>query len=162
MKTALIAAACALAACGGSSGPATNFTATLSSANEVPATQNPTTGATGNATYTVLDGGTAVSYTVTFSGMSSKPSAGHIHVGTSSEAGGVVVPFTIPAGAGTSGTITGTFTAADVAAGTTPSQTIVAGDINSMLSAMRAGATYANIHTSSNPNGEIRGQNQPH
>jgi CHRD domain-containing protein len=162
MKTALIAAAFALAACGGSSGPATNFTATLSSANEVPPTQNPTTAATGNATYTVLDGGTAVSYTVTFSGMSSKPSAGHIHVGTSSEAGGVVVPFAIPADAGTSGTITGSFTGASVVGRSTPSQTIVTGDMNSMLSAMRASATYTNLHTTLHPDGEIRGQNQPH
>ena len=98
--------------------------------------------------------------------MTSKPSAGHIHVGTSTESGGVVVPFTVPADAGTSGTITGTFTAADVAQqGTqsTPSQTIVKGDMNSMLSAMRVGATYTNLHTTpANPNGEIRGQNQPH
>jgi hypothetical protein len=162
MKTALMAAACALAACGGSSGPATRFNATLNSANETPASPNPNPAATGSATYNVLDGGTAVSYTVTFSGMSSKPSAGHIHVGTSSEAGGVVVPFTIPAGAGTSGTITGTFTAADVAAGTTPSQTIVKNDMASMLAAMRATATYTNLHTSLHTGGEIRGQNQPH
>jgi len=161
MKTALISAACALAACGGSSGPATKFTATLSSANETPASPNPNPSATGNATYNVLDGGTAVSYTVTFSGMSSKPSAGHIHVGTSSEAGGVVVPFTIPGNASTAGTITGTFTGTDVKAGSTPSQTITAGDMNSMLSAMRARGTYTNLHTTSNPNGEIRGQNQP-
>jgi len=161
MKTTLIATACALAACGGSSAPATKFTATLSSANETPASPNPNPSATGNATYNVLDGGTAVSYTVTFSGMSSKPSMGHIHVGTSTESGGVVVPFTIPTNATTSGTITGTFTATDVRAGSTPSQTITAGDMNSMLAAMRARGTYTNLHTSSNPAGEIRGQNQP-
>ena len=157
MKTALISAACALAACGGSSGPATKFTATMSSANEVPASPHPNASATGSATYTVS--GSTVSYTVTFSGLSGNASAGHIHVGTSSEGGGVVVPFTVPAA--TSGTFTGTFTGTDVKAGTTPSQTIVAGDINSMLAAMGARATYTNIHTSSNPNGEIRGQNQP-
>ena len=161
MKTTLIATACALAACGGSSAPATKFTATLSSANETPASPSPNPSATGNATYNVLDGGTAVSYTVTFSGMSSKPSMGHIHVGTSTESGGVVVPFTIPTNATTSGTITGTFTGTDVKAGSTPSQTITAGDMNSMLSAMRARGTYTNLHTTSNPNGEIRGQNQP-
>ncbi len=161
MKTALMAAACALAACGGSSGPATKFNATLNSANETPASPNPNPAATGSATYTVLDGGTAVSYTVTFSGMPSKPSMGHIHVGTSTESGGVVVPFTIPTNATTSGTITGTFTATDVRAGSTQSQTITAGDMNSMLAAMRARATYTNLHTSSNPAGEIRGQNQP-
>ena len=133
----------------------------MSSGNEVPASPHPNPSATGSATYTVADGGTAVSYTVTFSGMSSKPTAGHIHVGTSTESGSVVVPFSIPADAGTSGTITGTFTAADVAAGSTASQTIVKNDMNSMLAAMRARATYTNLHTTSNPGGEIRGQNQP-
>jgi CHRD domain len=159
MKMALIAAACALAACGGSSGPANQFAATLNSANETPAPPSPNPSASGTAAYNVLDGGTAVSYTVTWSGMSTKPSAGHIHVGSSTEAGGVVVPFTIPGNATTSGTITGTFDATNVRAGTTPSQTITANDMTSMLAAMRAGNTYTNLHTTANPNGEIRGQN---
>jgi len=157
LRTGLFAAACALAACGGSSSPATHFTATLSSANEVPASPHPNATATGTATYTV--NGNQVDYTVTFSGLSGPASAGHIHVGISSEAGGVVVPFTPPPGV--SGTFSGSFTATDVKAGSTPNQTIVAGDFNSMLSAMRAGATYTNIHTASNPSGEIRGQNTP-
>jgi hypothetical protein len=154
-KTALIAAV--LAACGGSSTPATHFTATLNSANETPTPPHPNPTATGSATYTV--NGTTVDYTVTFSGLSGNASAGHIHVGISSEAGGVVVPFTVPAG--TSGTFQGSFTAADVRAGSTPNQTIVAGSLDSMLSAMRAGATYTNIQTASTPAGEIRGQNTP-
>ena len=157
LKRGFVAAAFALAACGGSS-PATHFTATLSSANETPTPPHPNASATGTATYDVS--GTTVNYTVTFSGLSGNASAGHIHVGTSTEAGGVVVPFTVPAG--TQGTFNGSFTAADVKAGTTPNQTIVAGSLDSMLSAMRAGATYTNIHTASNPAGEIRGQNQPH
>jgi hypothetical protein len=158
-KTMLLAAACALTACGGSSSPANHFAATMSSGNEVPASPHPNPSATGSATYTVVDGGTAVNYTVTFSGLSGNATMGHIHVGTSSESGGVVVPFTVPAA--TSGTFAGSFTAADVRAGSTASQTVTAGDMNSMLSAMRAKATYTNIHTSSNPAGEIRGQNQP-
>jgi hypothetical protein len=158
LKRSFIAAAFALAACGGSSSPATHFTATMSSANETPASPHPNASATGSATYDVS--GTTVTYSVTFSGLSGNASAGHIHVGISTEAGGVVVPFTVPAA--TSGTFTGSFTATDVRAGTTPNQTIVAGDFNSMLSAMRAGATYTNIHTASNPAGEIRGQNQAH
>jgi hypothetical protein len=159
MKTAFISAAFALAACGGSSGPATHFTATLNNANEVPPAPNPNPSGTGSATYDVVDGGTAVNYTVTFSGLLANATMGHIHVGTSTESGGVVVPFTVPAN--TSGTFSGTFTASDVRAGTTPSQTITAGDMASMLAAMRAGATYTNIHTSRNTAGEIRGQNRP-
>lgn len=157
LKTSFIAAAFALAACGGSSSPATHFTATLSGANETPTPPHPNATGAGTATYTVS--GTTVSYTVTFTGLSGNATAGHIHVGIASEAGGVVVPFTVPAG--TSGNFTGSFTAADVKAGSTANQTITAGSLDSMLSAMRAGATYTNIHTASNPAGEIRGQNQP-
>jgi hypothetical protein len=159
LRTGLIAAACALAACG-SSGPANSFSATLSNGSEVPPSPVPNVAATGNASYTVVDGGTAVNYTVTFSGLSGNATMGHIHVGTSTESGGVVVPFSPPRA--TSGTFSGTFTAADVRAGSTASQSITAGDMNSMLAAMRASATYTNIHTTSNPAGEIRGQNQPH
>ena len=36
-----------------------------------------------------------------------------------------------------------------------------AGDYNGLLQLMRAGETYTNIHTTTNPGGEIRGQNQP-
>lgn len=154
LKIGFVAAALTLAACG-SSGP--DFTATLNSANETPASPHPNASATGTATYTIS--GTTVNYTLTFSGLSGNASAGHIHVGSATEAGGVVVPFTLPAA--TSGTVTGSFAAADVKAGSTPSATITAGDLNSLLTAMRAGNTYTNIHTASNPAGEIRGQNTP-
>jgi hypothetical protein len=130
----------------------------MSSANETPAPPMPNPSATGSATYTT-DGGT-VDYTVTWSGLSANASAGHIHVGSSTEAGPVVLPFTLPKA--TSGTITGSFSAADVKAGTSPSGvTVNVNDMASMLAAMRAGNTYTNIHTVNNPNGEIRGQNKP-
>lgn len=158
LKTGLIAVGFALAACGGSSGPATHFSATLSGAKEYP-TQVTTSG-TGTATYTT-DGG-SVDYTITFSGLSANATAGHIHVGSATEAGGVVVPFTLTGQQkATSATVTGNFAAADVKAGSTASTTIAVGDINSLLTAMRAGNTYTNIHTGNNPNGEIRGNNSP-
>src|SRR5919201_4060970 len=96
-KTVLLAVALGLAACGGSSGPATHFNASMNSANEVPALTTQVPAATGTATYTT-DGG-SVDYTVTWSGLSANASAGHIHVGSATESGGVVVPLTIPASA---------------------------------------------------------------
>lgn len=157
LKAAFVAAALTLAACGGSSASsATHFAATLASSNETPAPPHPNPSATGSATYTV--NGTSVSYTLTFSGLSGNAAAGHIHVGNSAEAGGVVVPFTLPAA--TSATITGTFGPADVKAGATPSATINAGDFDSFLLALRSGDTYTNVHTAANPAGEIRGQNK--
>ena len=156
IRIATVALALGLAACG-SSNPATHFKATMNAANEPGGV---TSNGTGTADYTV-DGGT-VSYTVTFSGLSANANQAHIHVGPAGVNGAVTVPFTqVPHAA--SGTFSGTFTAANVAAASTPDGGIGvdAGDYNGLLQLMRAGETYTNIHTTANPGGEIRGQNQP-
>jgi len=118
-----------------------------------------TSNGTGTADYTV-DGGT-VSYTVTFSGLTANAIAGHIHVGPAGVNGNVTVPFTVPGAQ--SGTFSGSFTAADVKAAMTPDGgvSVTVGDYNGLLTLMRAGNTYTNIHTSTYSGGEIRGQNQP-
>ena len=155
IRIGTVALALGLAACG-SSNPATHFKATMNAANEPGSVTSP---GTGTADYTV-DGGT-VSYTVTFSGLTANANAGHIHVGPAGVNGGVTVPFTVPRN--TAGTFTGTFTAANVAAASTTDGGVGvdAGDYNGLLQLMRAGETYTNIHTSTYPLGEIRGQNQP-
>ena len=157
-KIGIVTAALAFVACGGSSSPATHFSATLSAANEPGSV---TSSGTGSATYTV-DGGT-VTYTVTFSGLVANATAGHIHVGPAGVNGQVTVPFTIPTPAAKSGTINGSFTAANIAAASTPDGgvSVAAGDYNGLLNLMRAGNTYTNIHSSTYPNGEIRDQNHP-
>jgi len=155
IRIATVALALGLAACG-SSNPATHFRATMNAANEPGGV---TSSGTGTADYTV-DGGT-VSYTVTFSGLTGNATAGHIHVGPAGVNGAVTVPFTVPHAA--SGTFSGTFTAQNVGAASTPDGGIGvdAGDYNGLLQLMRANETYTNIHTQANPGGEIRGQNQP-
>jgi CHRD domain len=155
IRIATVALALGLAACG-SSNPATHFNATMNAANEPGGV---TSAGTGTADYTV-DGGT-VSYTVTFSGLSGNATAGHIHVGPAGVNGAVTVPFTVPHAS--SGTFSGTFTAQNVMAASTPDGGIGvdAGDYNGLLQLMRANETYTNIHTQANPGGEIRGQNQP-
>ncbi|PYO44319.1 MAG: hypothetical protein DMD33_03270 [Gemmatimonadetes bacterium] len=57
-----------------------------------------------------------------------------------------------------SGTVTGTLTAANVIA--VPGQGIDSGAAGfaEMLEAIRVGAAYANVHTTSHPGGEIRGR----
>jgi hypothetical protein len=52
--------------------------------------------------------------------------------------------------------VTGTFTSANVIA--VPTQGIAAGEFEELLRAMRRGLTYANVHSSICPPGEIRGQ----
>ena len=157
IRIGAVALAFGLAACG-SSGPATHFRATMNAANEPGSV---TSNGTGTADYTV-DGGT-VSYTVTFSGLVANANNAHIHVGPAGVNGNVTVPFTALVPHATFGTFSGSFTAADVLAATTPDGgiSVAAGDFNGLLTLMRAGNTYTNIHSTTYTGGEIRGQNQP-
>lgn len=86
--------------------------------------------------------------------------AAHIHIGQKSVNGGVMAFLCggggRPACTATSGTFTGTITAADIMA--VPAQGIAAGEFAEFLRAIRAGVTYANVHTNKHPGGEIRGQ----
>ena len=56
------------------------------------------------------------------------------------------------------GTVSGTISAANVIAGATASQQLKAGDLSAVITAIRAGMAYANVHTTLSPGGEIRGQ----
>jgi hypothetical protein len=135
--------------------------ATLTGPGEVPAVSTP---AQGSFSAQIDDGGDAVDWSLTFSGLQAPVAQAHIHFGQPFVAGGVVVwlckttqtpPVTVqdcPA----SGTITGTFTKDDVVGATT--QGISAGDFEEVVEAMRDGNAYANVHTSQSPGGEIRGQ----
>lgn len=138
-------------ACGGSTN--TNpYTASLAASNEVPS--NAST-ATGTATYTVT--GTTVNYTITYQNLTGAPTASHIHIGAAGVGGPVVVPFSgLPTT--TSGTWSGSFTAADVKAGTSGSTTVAAGNLDDLLNAFKSGNAYTNIHSAQYAGGEIRGQ----
>ena len=114
------------------------FTVLLSGTNEIPA--NAST-AIGVGTFSLERSN--FTYSVTFSGLSSKATAGHIHGGaTPTNNAAMLMSFGVPAV--TSGTISGTaiLTADQVAL-----------LINGML--------YVNIHSVSFPGGEIRGQIVP-
>jgi hypothetical protein len=104
----------------------------LSGANEVPPV---TTSATGEGTITVADDG-AVSGSVTTKGV--QGTAAHIHMGAAGKNGPVVVPFTKE----------GDTYKAQAGAKLNADQ----------LKAFKAGELYFNVHSSANPNGEIRGQ----
>jgi len=134
----------------GSGPPAPDFTADLAASNEIDPPVPITSGATGTTTFT--QSGTSMSYTITVAGLSSTPSAAHIH-GPADAAtnAGILVPLPLTAPA-TSGTIaTGTFTAADIV----PSSGLT---FDALVALMRAGNTYVNVHTANHQAGEIRGQ----
>ena len=105
--------------------------------------------------------GSNITFSISFSDLSSTLSVAHIHFAPSQVAGGVMIFLCGGGGqpdcpAATSGTITGTITAANVTGPTT--QGIDIGDLDSALEAVRAGLGYVNMHTVNFGGGEIRGQ----
>jgi hypothetical protein len=110
--------------------------------------------ATGSATFELLSGGT-IRFNVTVAGLTGATMA-HIHTGVADSAGPIAVTLF------NSTTPTGPLTGA-LASGTFSSGNIVLPGINldSLLSLMRLGRTYVNVHTALNPAGEIRAQIEP-
>jgi len=135
----------------------TIYTATLLGSNEVPPTGSP---GTGSATFTLV--GTMLTINESFSGLEAPATAAHIHccgpVGVNEI---VAVPFT-PFPNATSGTfnatvdltLTGTYNPAFI---TQEGGTVALAEAG-FLAALNTGDTYANIHDSIFPGGEIRGQ----
>lgn len=83
----------------------------------------------------------------------------HIHLGQRGVNGGVIA-FLCGGGGKpvcpASGTVTGTIIPADIIGPV--GQGIAAGQFAEVLQAIRSGVTYANVHTTTWPGGEIRGQ----
>jgi hypothetical protein len=138
-------------------GPAREFRAELVGRNEVPLTLS---GARGSLELTVNDTDTSVHFVLEFSGLQTPVLFSHIHVGQPNVNGGVTVFFCggggRPACPQSAGTVTGDFTASDVIA--VVSQQLEANNLAKLLTAIRAGKTYANLHTMTSTGGEIRGQ----
>ena len=143
---------------------AEDIRATLTGYKEVPVVS---TVASGEFRGMIHHGDQSIDYELTYSGLQGTVLQSHIHVAQLSVNGSIVIwlcgTTTNPGPAGThtcpqSGTISGTITAANVVAGATASQQLAAGELAEVIAAMRAGATYANIHTNLSPGGEIRGQ----
>lgn len=122
------------------------FTADLSGGAQVPPVD---ADGTGEATVTIADDESSVSWDVSYSGLTGDPAAGHIHVGAADVAGPVMIPFATVTATGSSGS----FAASDYATGDG-----LPADWDGVLDAIRDGNTYVNIHTEANAAGEIRGQ----
>ncbi len=133
------------------------FKAKLRGFNEVPAVSS-----TGRGKFIArIRGEEAIDWELSYDRLEGTiTSAAHIHLGQAEVNGGVSVFFcggtTTPACSPGSGSFSGTFTAADV--GGPAAQGIAAGEFAELIKAMRAGKTYANVHTNKHPGGEIRGQ----
>jgi len=150
-------------------------TATVAKADQIRALltgyeESPAVSTTGRGEFiaTIAPDGDAIHYRETFSGLKGTVTQSHIHVGQLSVNGSVGIflcqtatnpdPTGLAPQCPQQGTVTGTITAANVIAGATTSQQLEAGDLAAVLTAIRAGAAYANVHTNLSPGGEIRGQ----
>jgi hypothetical protein len=114
-----------------------------------------------------------IDYTLTYSDVGTTPpltgtvTQAHIHFGKSRDSGGILVFFctnlTPPVGPPTppkcpspSGSVSGTWTSADIVA--IAGQNVMAGDFDALTDALESNTAYANIHTMALGAGEIRGQ----
>jgi len=141
------------------------FKARLQGFQEVPAIS---TEASGEFSAKLSEDETSFDYELSYENLEGTVSQGHIHLAQRSVNGAIIVwlcqtttnvdptglaPTCPPGG----GTVTGTITAANVIA--QAAQGIAAGDFSELVEAMRAGVTYANVHSLPNfGGGEIRGQ----
>ena len=140
-----------------------NLSARLSGYQEVPALST-----TGNATFfaRINRDETAIDWKLSYADLESPMTQSHIHFNARALNGPIVVFFCTNLGNGPAGTqlcpqppatIEGTITAADVGAGAA-GVGLEAGNLAELIDAIRAGATYVNIHSTVRPGGEVRGQ----
>ncbi|HXF46891.1 MAG TPA: CHRD domain-containing protein [Burkholderiaceae bacterium] len=139
--------------------------ARLSGFQEVPSVS---TVASGRFKAKIDEHAGSIFWELEFEGLQADATQAHIHFGQRHTNGGITVWLcsnlaSPPTPAGTqrcplrAGTINGAILAANVV-GPGGVQQLPAGGFEQLLRAMRAGATYANVHTTASPGGEIRGQ----
>jgi hypothetical protein len=106
-----------------------------------------------------------IEYRLSYANLTGAVQQAHIHVGQRSVNGGISVFLCSNLGNGPAGTqacppapatISGTIRPADVIGPVT--QGLDPGQFDELLRAIRAGVTYANVHSETFPGGEIRGQ----
>jgi len=167
---AFVAVFCLCAATAAFEDDVNTFRADLRGLNEDPPVA---TAATGSFSASLSADGTTLSYKVTYNNLNAQVLFSHIHFGFPKEVGGVMVFLCGPnAGAmggppagfpnppacpdTTSGTVTGSVTAANVIGpnnqGITPGV-----DFAKVVRALRERAAYVNVHSTRSPGGEIRG-----
>jgi hypothetical protein len=129
---------------------------------EVPAVS---TVAGGSFEAKIDDSAGTIEYTLAYDGLEGSVTQAHIHVGQASVNGGVSAflcgTAATPGPPGTpvcpaSGSVSGTIDASDVIG--PAGQGVSPGEFAELVAAIRAQATYANVHSTKWPGGEIRAQ----
>ncbi len=125
----------------GARGQATNIriAAAMTAANETPTPKGDVSGARGTftASLTKTAAGASMEWRLEFSNLSGNAIAAHVHVAAPGQAGPVRVPLCAPCTSGATGT-------ANIDA--------------AVLDAIQNNRAYVNVHTPTNPAGEIRDQ----
>jgi hypothetical protein len=126
------------------------------------------TDASGTFAVDIDDANQVVSFTLTYSNLSTPATQAHIHFGNRYDSGGVSAflcggappasnkPACPPGNTSDVVTVTGMITPSDVIG--PANQGIGPGDWQKLVDAMRAGVAYANVHSTQFPQGEIRAQ----
>ena len=134
----------------------------------------PSVSTTGNGTFTarISNDESQISWELTYTDLEGAVQQAHIHIGNVGVNGGITVFLCTNLGNGPAGiqpcpappaTISGTILAADVspnipATAAARTQGLNTGEIDELIKAIRAGATYVNVHSTTWPGGEIRSQ----
>lgn len=125
--------------------------------NETPSISTP---ASGRFRAVIDEDSGLITFTLSYQGLTAPPAVAHIHFGERHVAGGVMVFLCggggQPACPPSPAEITGSIAAANVVGPAL--QGITAGQFDKVLAAIRAGASYVNVHTPNFQSGEIRGQ----
>jgi hypothetical protein len=137
--------------------------------NEVPAVS---TVATGQFNARISNDESQIDWELSYADLEGAVQQSHLHIGNVGVNGGISVFLCTNLGNGPAGTqpcpappatISGTIVAADVspnipATAAARTQGLDTGEIDELIRAIRAGAIYANVHSSKWPGGEIRSQ----
>lgn len=146
-----------------------NIRELLTGFEEVPSVS---TGANGQFNARIAKDGRAIDWELSYSDLEGAVQQSHIHIGNAGVNGGISVFLCTNLGNGPLGTqscppppavISGRIFAADVspniaATAAARTQGLNTGEIEELIAAMRAGATYVNVHTTLWPGGEVRSQ----
>ena len=141
----------------------------LTGYQEVPSVS---TTASGTFNARISNDESQIEWELSYSDLEGAIQQAHIHIGNKGVNGGITVFLCTNLGNGPAGiqpcpappaTISGTILAADVspnipATAAARTQGLNTGEIDELIKAMRAGATYVNVHSTTWPGGEIRSQ----
>lgn len=140
----------------------TRFTARVRGSCEVPSIS---TNARGQLTAEIDDASSLITWTLTYEGLEAPVEQAHIHLGELHTNGGVSAFLCTNLDNGPADTQPCPEESASIEGAITPEhvvgpadQGIAEGEFAELVRAIRAGAAYVNVHTTTFPAGEIRGQ----